>query len=107
MQYTLIIYLPRILVHARVQFPLYRRQIHRLLYDVEIILNRLKLVTQRLYTGCIKKKLNKSELAFRLCKAPQCTKFFIDIGCLGTNNVNRKIEKFKILKPGVVSFITS
>ena len=34
-----------------------------------------------------KKKLNKPEIALRLCKAPQCTKFFIEIGCLGTNNV--------------------
>ena len=33
------------------------------------------------------KKLNKPEIAHRLCKAPQCTKFFIEIGCLGTNNV--------------------
>ena len=38
-------------------------------------------------TGCIKKKLNKPEIAHRLCKAPQCTKFFIEIGCLGTDNV--------------------
>ena len=34
-----------------------------------------------------KKKLNKPEIAHRLCKAPQCTKFFIEIGCLGTDNV--------------------
>ena len=34
-----------------------------------------------------KKKLNKPEIALRLCKAPQCTKFFIEIGCLGTDNV--------------------
>ena len=33
-----------------------------------------------------KKKLNKPEIALRLCKAPQCTKFFIEIGCLGTDN---------------------
>ena len=33
------------------------------------------------------KKLNKPEIAHRLCKAPQCTKFFIEIGCLGTDNV--------------------
>ena len=33
------------------------------------------------------KKLNKPEIALRLCKAPQCTKFFIEIGCLGTDNV--------------------
>ena len=39
------------------------------------------------YTGCIKKPLNKSEIAFRLRKAPQCRKFFIEIGCLGTYNV--------------------
>ena len=39
------------------------------------------------YTGCIKKKLNKPEIALRLCKVPQCTKFFIEIGCLGTDNV--------------------
>ena len=32
------------------------------------------------------KKLNKPEIALRLCKAPQCTKFFIEIGCLGTDN---------------------
>ena len=37
-------------------------------------------------TGCIK-KLNKSEIALRLCKAPQCTKFFIEIGCFGFYNV--------------------
>ena len=49
-----------------------------------------------------KKKLHKSELALRHCKAPQYTNFFIEIGCLGTYNVeiNRKIEKFKILEPG-------
>ena len=34
-----------------------------------------------------KKKLHKPEIAHRLCKAPQCTKFFIEIGCFGTNNV--------------------
>ena len=34
-----------------------------------------------------KKKLNKPEIAHQLCKAPQCTKFFIEIGCLGTDNV--------------------
>ena len=34
-----------------------------------------------------KKKLNKSEIALRVCKAPQCTKFDIEICCLGTNNV--------------------
>ena len=34
-----------------------------------------------------KKKLNKPEIALRLCKAPQCTKFFSEIGCLGTDNV--------------------
>ena len=34
-----------------------------------------------------KKKLNKPEIAHRLCKAPQCTTFFIEIGCLGTDNV--------------------
>ena len=39
------------------------------------------------YTGCIKKKLNKPEIALRLCKAPQCTKFFIEIGHLGADNV--------------------
>ena len=33
------------------------------------------------------KKLNKPEIAHRLCKAPQCTKFFIEIGCLGTDKV--------------------
>ena len=27
------------------------------------------------------KKMNKSEIALRLCKAPQCTKFSIEIGC--------------------------
>ena len=39
--------------------------------------------TYRVY----KKKLNKPEIAHWLCKAPQCTKFFIEIGCLGTDNV--------------------
>ena len=33
------------------------------------------------------KKLNKPEIAHQLCKAPQCTKFFIEMGCLGTDNV--------------------
>ena len=33
------------------------------------------------------KKLNKSEIALRVCKALQCTKFFIEVSCLGTNNV--------------------
>ena len=37
-----------------------------------------------------KKKLNKHEIALRLCKAQQCTKFFIEIGCLGTDNVVQK-----------------
>ena len=31
---------------------------------------------KNVYTGCIKKKLNKPEIALRLCNAPQCTKFF-------------------------------
>ena len=31
--------------------------------------------------------MNKSEIALLVCKAPQCTKFFIEIGCLGTKNV--------------------
>ena len=35
----------------------------------------------------VSKKLNKPEIALQLCKAPQCTKFFIEIGCLGTDNV--------------------
>ena len=39
-----------------------------------------------IYTGCIK-KLHNSELVLRLCKTPQCTKFFIEIGCLGTDKV--------------------
>ena len=34
----------------------------------------------------IKKKLNKPEIALRLCEAPQCTKLFVEIGCLGTDN---------------------
>ena len=33
-----------------------------------------------------KKKLDKPEIALQHCKAPQCTKFFIDIGCLSTDN---------------------
>ena len=48
-------------------------------------LNKQKLVN--ITTGCIKKKLNKPEIALRLCEAPQCTRFFIEIGCLGTDNV--------------------
>ena len=35
----------------------------------------------------VSKKLNKPEIAHRLCKAPQCTKFFIEIGCLDTDVV--------------------
>ena len=35
----------------------------------------------------VKKKLNKPEIPHRLCKMPQCTKFFFEIGCLGTDNV--------------------
>ena len=42
-------------------------------------------IKQNAHTGCI--KLNKREIAHRLCKASQCTKFFIEIGCLGTDNV--------------------
>ena len=41
----------------------------------------------RVHYRVYKKKLNKPEIALRLCKAPQCTKFFIEIGCLGTDNV--------------------
>ena len=44
-----------------------------------------------------KKKLNKLEIVLRLCKAPQCTKFFIEIGCLGTDNVVQT-EKLRNLK---------
>ena len=47
---------------------------------------KMKSVSLHHYTGCIK-KMNKSEIALRLCKAPQCTKFFVEIGCLGSNNV--------------------
>ena len=45
--------------------------------------NILELILYRVY----KKKLNKPEIAHRLCKASLCTKFFIEIGCLGTDNV--------------------
>ena len=48
------------------------------------------------YTECIK-KLNKSEITLRLCKAPQCTKFLIEIGSLSTYDVEL-IEKFRNLK---------
>ena len=34
-----------------------------------------------------KKKLNKSEIALWLFQAPQCTKFLIEIGSLGTYDV--------------------
>ena len=44
-------------------------------------------IIAREYYRVYKKKLNKPEIAHRLCKAPQCTKFFIEIGCLGTDNV--------------------
>ena len=52
----------------------------------------VKLVRDKLYIDghiyrVYKKKLNKPETALRLCKAPQYTKFFIEIGCLGTDNV--------------------
>ena len=45
----------------------------------------IQLLFQLLIQG-VSKKLNKPEIALRLCKAPQCTKFFIEIGCLGTDN---------------------
>ena len=48
--------------------------------DIVCITNYLK---YRVY----KKKLNKPEIAHRLCKTSQCTKFFVEIGCLGTDNV--------------------
>ena len=48
--------------------------------------NNQNMVELVLHTGCIK-KLNKPEIALRLCKAPQCTKFLIEIGCLDTDNV--------------------
>ena len=47
----------------------------------------LKLTVMTTKYRVYKKKLNKPEIAHRLCKAPQCTKFFIEIGCLGTDNV--------------------
>ena len=73
-------------------------QIQKLLIDENLVLYMFSLRAEGgkfeifvgvllLYTGCIKKKLNKPEIALRLCKAPQCTKFFIEIGCLGTYNV--------------------
>ena len=40
-----------------------------------------------MYYRVYQKELIKPEIALRLCKAPQCTKFFIEIGCLGTDNV--------------------
>ena len=44
-----------------------------------VVLSLRHLCSYFVTTGCIK-KLNKSEIALRLCKAPQCTKFFIKIG---------------------------
>ena len=44
-------------------------------------------VINKLVYRAYKKKLNKPKIALRLCKTPQCTKFFIEIGCLGTDNV--------------------
>ena len=35
----------------------------------------------------VSKKLNKTEIAHRLCKTSQCTKSLIEIGCLGTDDV--------------------
>ena len=35
----------------------------------------------------VSKKLNEPEIAHRLCKTSQCTKFLIEIGCLGTDDV--------------------
>ena len=54
-----------------------------------------------MYTGCIK-KLNKSEIVLRLCKAPQCTKFFIEMSCYGTYNVEQteKVRNYKFKTPG-------
>ena len=43
------------------------------------------------------KKMNKSEIALRLCKALQCTKIFIKIDCMGTYNVEYT-EKLRNLK---------
>ena len=51
-----------------------------------ITYNRLGLSLTYLLYRVYKKKLNKPEIAHRLCKAPQCSKFFIEIGCLGTDN---------------------
>ena len=51
------------------------------------VLFQMKKFTTTIYYRVYKKKLNKPEIAHRLCKAPQCTKFFIEIGCLGTDNV--------------------
>ena len=40
-----------------------------------------------IYTGCIKKKMNKSEIALQHFKVPQFTKFLIEIGSLGISDV--------------------
>ena len=53
------------------------------IFKMIFLISRVVVGLYRVY----QKKLNKPEIAHRLCKAPQCTKFFIEIGCLGTDNV--------------------
>ena len=59
-----------------------RTRLYTFRYVLATIFN-IQYVIYRVYH----KKLNKPKIAHRLCKAPQCTKFFIEIGCLGTDNV--------------------
>ena len=54
---------------------------------IQFAITNLRGVSTKLNYRVYKKKLNKPEIAHRLCKAPKCTKFFIEIGCLGTDNV--------------------
>ena len=56
---------------------------HKIMLLVSAFLLELEHLIYRVY----KKKLYKPEIALRLCKAQQCTKFFIEIGCLGTDNL--------------------
>ena len=55
--------------------------------NISLICPLLIPIESNLLYRVYKKKLNKPEIALRLCKAPQCTKFFIEIGCLGINVV--------------------
>ena len=55
------------------------------IWEIQDVIRRLSSILRP--TSIKGVQLNKSEINLRLCKAPQCTKLFSEIGSLDTYNV--------------------